>query len=172
MHPPRTLRPSRCAQSFLEAPDGAVDYLNIVENGVDFVPNMARIQTASSHGGRLNTEIIVIANWRILPLFLVGMDPGHALHLCDGSYVDSSGKEDNDCLLYGANDHRGVSSSIVTWVADRESLKLKHGLVILRLESWHMHLGEQRKGGHVKQCLRVQARRLESPCEPQTSLPS
>jgi hypothetical protein len=45
----------------------------------DFVPNMARIQTASSHGGQMNNERIVIANWRILPLFLIGMDPEHAL---------------------------------------------------------------------------------------------
>jgi hypothetical protein len=87
MHPPRTLRPSRCAQSFLEAPDGAVDYLNIVENGVDFVPNMARIQTASSHGGRLNTENNSdrkLANPAIVP----GWDGPwtRARHLCDGSY--------------------------------------------------------------------------------------
>jgi hypothetical protein len=41
---------------FLEEPYGAVDYLNIVENGVDFVPNMARIQTASSRGRRMTSE--------------------------------------------------------------------------------------------------------------------
>jgi hypothetical protein len=54
---------------FSRQPDGAVDYLNIVEMA-DFVPNMARIQTASSHGGQMNNERTVIANWRILPLFL------------------------------------------------------------------------------------------------------
>jgi hypothetical protein len=33
-----------------------VDYLNIVENGVDFVPNMARMQKASSQGERVTSE--------------------------------------------------------------------------------------------------------------------
>jgi hypothetical protein len=28
----------------------------LLSNGVDFVPNMARIQTASSHGGQMNND--------------------------------------------------------------------------------------------------------------------
>jgi hypothetical protein len=40
---------------FLDEPYGAVDYLNIVENGVNFVPNKARIQTASE-GRRMTTR--------------------------------------------------------------------------------------------------------------------
>jgi hypothetical protein len=58
---------------------------------------------------------IVIANWRILPLFLVGMDPGtrSAPHLCDGSYDSFCGERRIVCFM-GQMTTVEVSSSIVT----------------------------------------------------------
>jgi hypothetical protein len=127
---------------FLEEPYGAVDYLNIVENGVDFVPNMARIQKASQGRRRMNNERNSdrkLANPAIVPGLGWTLNTHSAPHLCDGSYDSFCGKEeDNNCLLYGHNDHRGgiFFDSYSGWlIVNLEDLK--HGLVILRVETWH-----------------------------------
>jgi hypothetical protein len=127
---------------FLEAPNGAVDYLNIVENGEDFVPNMARIQTAASQGRRMTSETNSdrkLANPAIVPGLGWFLDTHSAPHLCDGSYDSFCGKEErNDCLLYGANDNRGgiFFDSYSGWLIVNLA-KLKHGLLVLRMETYH-----------------------------------
>jgi hypothetical protein len=128
---------------FLEEPCGEVDYLNIVENGVDFVPNMARIQTAASQGRRMmNNEQIgdrKLANPAIVPGLGWTLNTHSAPHLCDGSYDSFCGKEkENNCLLYGHNDNRGgiFFDSYSGWLIVNLA-NLKHGLLVLRLESWH-----------------------------------
>jgi hypothetical protein len=116
---------------------GAVDYLNIVENGVDFVPNMARIQTASSHGGRMNNENEqVIANWRILPLFLVGMDPGHARRPTSVMGATIFVAKITIVCFMGQMTTVGIFFGYSGWLI-LNLAKLKHGLLVLRLESWH-----------------------------------
>jgi hypothetical protein len=122
---------------FLDEPYGAVDYLNIVENGVDFVPNKARIQTASE-ARRMTSQKNsdrALANPAIVPGLGWSLNTHSAPQLCDGSYNSFCGKERMEgCLLYGGNDHRGgiffdsFSGWLIVNLAD-----FKHGLLILRL---------------------------------------
>jgi hypothetical protein len=80
-----------------------------------------------------------LANPAIVPGLGWFLDTHSAPHLCDGSYDSFCGKEkDSDCLLYGANDHRGgiFFDSYSGWLIVNLA-KLKHGLLVLRLESWH-----------------------------------
>jgi hypothetical protein len=97
---------------FLEEPYGDVDYLNIVENRVDFVPNIARIQTASQ-GRRMmvNNEqncYRTLSKGSIVPGLGWTLDTHAAPHLCDGSYDSFCNiKESESCLLSGHNYDRG-----------------------------------------------------------------
>jgi hypothetical protein len=106
------------------------------------VPNMARIQTATSQGRQMNNETNSdpkLANPAIVPGLGWYLDTHSAPHLCDGSYDSFCGKEESSsCLLYGANDHRGgiFFDSYSGWLIVNLA-KLKHGLVVLRMESWH-----------------------------------
>jgi hypothetical protein len=82
------------------------------------------------------------------------MDPDtrSAPHLCDGSYDSFCGGKEEDCLLYGANDHRGgIFDSYSGWLIVNLA-KLKHGLVAIRVFlAQDLLCARGRKGGHVKQ---------------------
>jgi hypothetical protein len=129
---------------FLEEAYGDVDYLNIVENGVDFVPSIARIQTAASQGRRrmVNNKQNgdrTLANPAIVPGLGWTLDTHAALHLCDGSYDSFCNKKEcKSCLFSGHNDDRGgiFFDSYSGWLLVNLA-NLKHGLLVLRLESWH-----------------------------------
>jgi hypothetical protein len=106
------------------------------------VPNMSRIQTAASQDRRMSNEQNSdrkLANPAIVPGLGWTLNTHSAPHLCDGSYDSFCGKENSsDCLLYGANDHRGgiFFDSYSGWLIVNLA-NLKHGIVVLRLESWH-----------------------------------
>jgi hypothetical protein len=95
----------------LHPPPGAIDVLNIVESGVDFVPNLV-----PDYVQYLNMPKFVKA-----PSVPVGK--GHYLDthagFCDGS-VDSWCRRDpgSDCLMYGHNDGRNglVMNSAAGWM--------------------------------------------------------
>jgi hypothetical protein len=133
---------------FLEAPDGAVDYLNIVENGVDFVPNMARIQTASSQGRRMTYEQDSdrkLANPAIVPGLGWSLNTHSAPHLCGGSFC---GKERKKYFLSRQNDDRGgiFVDSYSGWLIVNLA-NMKHRLVIVRVETWHGSSSNKRMEG-------------------------
>jgi len=122
----------------LNVPDGAVDYLSIVENGNDFLPLRARASNGveerslvSHQRDLLKSDFELGKGW--------GLVTKSSPDNCDGSYDSFCGREkDSDCLLYAHNDRRGglVFDSLSGWlVLNLESLT--HGLIILKIEDWH-----------------------------------
>lgn len=129
----------------LDAPDGTVDLISIVENGIDFLPNRARIESISkerrmaehvhpkmdSHRELSNPDIIPGQGW--------GLSSFSAPDNCDGSYDSFCGRdESNTCLLYGHNDNRGgllfdgYSGWLILNLDD-----FKHGIVVVKIEDYH-----------------------------------
>jgi hypothetical protein len=127
----------------LDAPDGEVDVLSIIENGVDYVPNRARIKALAGEIDPLRHRRLPEA--QRMPI-TSGLEPGQGWSLdtksapenCDGSYDSYCGRSaDSKCLLYAHNDFRGglrfdgLSGWLIVNLA-----KVKHGLVFVRMEHW------------------------------------
>ena len=104
--PPDVYNPS------LHKPKGEVDVLAIVENGVSFAKNLARIRdsardmqgrnfdTASvGKGSKHNQDIVGGKGWSFAGGMAIAVDN------CDGEH-DSWCKRKGDCLMYGHNDER------------------------------------------------------------------
>lgn len=130
------------------APDGEVDYLSIVENGVDYVPNKARaralageIDPARRQRRRQQQEKTIQRKpitSKLEPGQGWSLDAKSAPDNCDGSYDSFCGRAANyNCLLHAHNDHRGglrfdgLSGWLIVNLA-----KVKHGLVFARMEHW------------------------------------
>lgn len=133
--------PPDVRETHLEVPDGAVDYLNIVENGVEYVPNKGRIITAKSRRLKeLPATSRVLANPVIKPGKGFALGTHSAPHLCDGSYYSFCGREaSNNCLLSGHNDNRGgiFFDAYSGWLILNVPA-MKAGLLMLRMETWHV----------------------------------
>jgi hypothetical protein len=90
-----------------------------------------------------------LANPAIAPGLGWSLNTHSAPQLCDGSYNSFCGKDEKEkCLLYGANDHRGgfffdsFSGWLIVNLAD-----FKHGLLVLRVETWHKAYETKRTEG-------------------------
>ena len=124
-----------------DAPDGEIDILGIIENGVDFIPNRAR---AKALAGAID-PLRQLHEMKRKPI-LSGLEPGQGWYLntksapdnCDGSYDSFCGRSaDSNCLLHAHNDYRGGLrfDSLSGWMIVNLA-KVKHGLVFVRLEHW------------------------------------
>jgi hypothetical protein len=136
----------------LDAPDGTVDLVGIVENGIDFLPNRARIESISKerrmaeHVHRKMDSQRELSNPDIIPGQGWGLNSFSAPGNCDGSYDSFCGRdESNTCLLYGHNDNRGgllfdgYSGWLILNLDD-----FKHGIVVVKIEDWHL-TGENKR---------------------------
>ena len=123
--------------------EGEVDLVNILENGVDFVPLLGRkrrIQERQLHeqrtkqwqsqGSSFNPDIQPGLGWRL--------DTRSAPDNCDGSYDSFCGRSNSEvCLLSGHNDYRGglhfdgVSGWLILTLP-----QLRHGLITVKIEDW------------------------------------
>ena len=93
--PPDVRNPS------LDVPDGALDYLAVVENGVDFVPLRARRRRLATNNSRRledRPSMRKLANPAIIPGQGWTMSGKAAPDNCDGTYDSFCGR-DNQCLL-------------------------------------------------------------------------
>ena len=125
-----------------DAPDGEIDILSIVENGVDFIPNRARGKALRGEIEPLRRQLHEVKRRRILS----DLEPGQGWYLdaksapdsCDGSYDSFCGRSaDSNCLLHAHNDYRGGLrfDSLSGWMIVHLS-RVKHGLIFVRLEHW------------------------------------
>jgi hypothetical protein len=130
--------PSDVYNPKLHPPPGEIDVLAIIENGVDFAPNLARIRDSRQKmsfqqppsGNSINPAIVPGKGWS---LHSVGSDN------CDGMYDSHCSRGDgNDCLLYAHNDgrHAIIFDSLSGWMVFNIP-KIEHGVIILGIYDWY-----------------------------------
>ena len=116
-----------------DIPNGQVDVLAILNNGRTF-PNHQRRDLAVERAPMERR----VASDEILPgkgYMLANHPPGY----CDGSYNAICGrKAGNPCLLYGHHDGRSgfLFHELSGWIV-MEIPKVKEGIIIIKLETWH-----------------------------------
>ena len=124
----------------LHAPEGTLDVLAIVENGVDFVPTLGGTRRRQSlppsnskpneTGSSENPEITPGKGW-----YLNG-PPG--TDMCDGERDSGCKRQVGEtCLLYAHNDLRGglVFDSLSGW-ALFELPNVREGLIVIKYHDW------------------------------------
>lgn len=139
--PPNLYDPPDTRMPNLEVPKGAVDYVNIVENGVDFVSSPARKRAVADrlvHRKLSNQPYIRVSNltygigWSLLTK--------SAADNCDGTYDSFCGRSKGDnCLLYGHNDDRGgiFMDSLSGWIVMNLE-NVEQGVIAVKFETWHL----------------------------------
>jgi hypothetical protein len=129
----------------LDVPRNAIDYINIVENGIDYQSTMRRRDEVLAmeqklHDGNKESRNNSIPNHNLFP-------PGQGWSLdsvasadnCDGSYYGFCGRgTDNHCLLYGHHDYRGglLFDGYSGWLSMTLS-NMTHGIIMIKIEDWH-----------------------------------
>jgi len=124
----------------LGVPDGEVDYLAIVENGIDYLPFDAPAPPLRDI--EVSNRLIKLAvdgeGEEIVPGLGWGVTTKSSPDLCNGTYDSFCGRsKDQECLLYAHNDFRGgiTFDSFSGWGIF--TLKnLKEGLIYLKMDSW------------------------------------
>jgi len=125
-----------------DAPDGEIDILSIIENGVQFVPNKARVKALAGDLDPLRHRQLAAGRKPITS----NLEPGQGWDLmtksaadnCDGSWDAFCGRSaDSRCLLYAHNDNRGglKFDSLSGWLIVNLE-KVKHGIAFVRMENW------------------------------------
>ena len=133
-NPPDVFNPT------IEPPDGAFDYLAVVENGIDY-NEVVSYDNAPVTTGSQKT------NNKLIPIGVDGVEPGRGWGAntntnpdgCDGSYDGFCGRgKSNDCLLSAHNDHRGglIFDSYSGWGIFTVP-NVKKGLIFTRIEWWY-----------------------------------
>jgi len=124
----------------LGVPDGEVDYLAIIENGVDYVMFNAPqpLPRPTKTGNRLIELTVDDKGENIVPGLGWGINTKSSPNLCNGTYDSFCGRsKDHKCLLYGHNDNRGglTFDSLSGW--GLFTLRgLKEGKVYVKMDSW------------------------------------
>ena len=132
-NPPDVFNPT------LEPPDGAFDYLAVVENGIDY-GEFVTYDNAPVTAGSQKT------NNKLMPIGVEGVEPGRGWghngnvnpDECDGSYDGFCGRgSKNACLLSAHNDNRGglMFDSFSGWGIFTVP-NVKKGLILTRIEFW------------------------------------
>lgn len=141
---PNLYDPPEPHNSAFDAPDSELDILSILENGNDYLPNRARQEALA--GQRSPARQLLGETVATRKPITSGLEPGQGWYLmtksapdnCDGSWDSFCGRSaDNDCLLSGHNDLRGGLGfdSLSGWMIVNLE-KVKHGIVIVRIEDW------------------------------------
>jgi hypothetical protein len=124
----------------LDVPRGQLDYLAIVENGLDYwefeapAPPLPVTRT----GNQLIKVTVDDEGEEIVPGLGWGVSTLSSPERCNGTYDSFCGRSaDNPCLLYGHNDFRGglTFDSLSGW-AVFTLRNLKHGMIFVKMDSW------------------------------------
>ena len=118
-----------------DIPNDQVDVLAILNNGRKFYeynqsPRRLHVEDTPTERRLASDEILPGKGFE-----LNGHPPGH----CDGSYNAICGRAvDSDCLLYGHHDGRSglMFNEYSGWIV-MELPKVKHGIILIKLETWH-----------------------------------
>ena len=125
---------------YLQVPDGVFDYLDVVENGVDFVPTrgqmeyateQSKVRALSAEQKYANSKIVQGKGW------MLNQRTG-APDNCDGTYDSFCAREENSaCLFYGHADDRGglMFDGLSGWGVFNLK-ELMHGIIIVNMEPW------------------------------------
>lgn len=143
--PPEVFIPS------LHVPEGAFEYLAVVENGVEFTANsISRIHLADEMRQWMNNETLVTSNQEteFVPGKGILTDFCAAPNLLDGSYDSFSRRKDSNCLFYNANDNRGglKFDGLSGWIILNLE-EMKNGIASLKIETWHAKNGNVATNG-------------------------
>jgi hypothetical protein len=122
----------------MATPDGEFDYLTVVENGIDYREFLA-FDNSPLPAGMVNAgKVIKVDNDKYKPGLGWGADSNTNPDNCDGSYDTfcTRGKDQN-CLLYGHNDHRGglMFDTYSGWGFFTVP-NVKLGKIVVRIEWW------------------------------------
>jgi hypothetical protein len=126
---------------YLGVPKGEVDYLAIVENGNEYLPFSSPGPPLGDIGPNKNNLLALDEDdngEEIVPGLGWGVNAKVSADLCNGTYDSFCGRsEDNLCLLYGHNDHRGgmTFDSLSGW-GIFTLRNLKHGMIFFKMDSW------------------------------------
>lgn len=134
--PPNLYDPPDVFLDYMEPPQGATDYLNIIENGLEFVPTRGKRRKVVDYELRPpelpdHSHFEPGKGWFMQAI-------GAADH-CDGTYDSFCGRQaSNDCLLYQHNDARSgiMMDSLSGWVVMKLSA-VEHGAIVVKMETWH-----------------------------------
>lgn len=129
----------------IDPPLGEIDVLAIVENGVDFAPNQARIRdSAENMQGRDFSKLPPGRGSKFSPTIITG-GKGWELRSaaasvgtdnCDGQY-DSFCHRTGRCLMYGHNDERVglIFDGYSGWMIFNLP-KVEHGVIMIKVHTW------------------------------------
>ena len=125
--PPEQLNPS------LFHPE--IDIVHILQNGIAFQPNKARIE-AIKEAANFQHEKVPITS-QLEPGQGWGLNEKSNPDVCDGTWDSFCGRGAVDCMLYGHNDNRGgiTFDSLSGWMILNLE-KVKHGIIMVRMEYW------------------------------------
>lgn len=127
----------------LDPPEGEIDVVRIIENGIEFSPNKARRAMVEGALAAHKTRRLAISKSDLPPGQGWDLDSKSAPDNCDGTYDSFCGKDKGaDCLLIGHNDNRGnlLFDSYSGWL--KLSLEnVTHGLIFVGIYDW---MGPQR----------------------------
>jgi hypothetical protein len=141
--------------AIFDAPDGQLDLLSILENGMDFVPNRARGEVLTGYRRQSRNRVLPETNTATVDSALgfadrkpitSGLEPGQgwSLHTksaadnCDGTWDSFCGRSaDNNCLFNGHNDLRGGLGfdSLSGWMI-LNLYNVTHGVILIHVEDW------------------------------------
>lgn len=135
-----------------DPPDGHIDYLAIVENGIDFLPLLQRrkyllrqiqpppLPRTSANEAKMVSGLPPGKGW--------SLDAAAAADLCDGTYDSFCSRANNsDCLLYAHNDYRGslIGDGLSGWLL--MTLKnVRQGTIIVRVAGGGAYGNAKTKG--------------------------
>ena len=132
----------------LRVPDGEVDVLHIIENGILFAPTRGRMKAVNQYlsprprNPNLDKPIIK-------PGQGMGLHAQSASDNCDGTFDTFCGRSaSNNCLLMQHNDCRGALTmdSFTGWVVMNLE-NVEHGAIVLKIETWHLTGENHRTNG-------------------------
>ncbi|KAL7579689.1 hypothetical protein ACA910_021835 [Epithemia clementina (nom. ined.)] len=166
----------------LDPPDGEVDVLAIVENGVEFTKNLARVMDSAQDMQGRDFSGLHGTGSKHKPGIITGgqgwqfeeTEASAGTDNCDGEH-DSWCRRNGPCLRYGHNDRRvglffdGFSGWLIFNLP-----KVEHGLIMIKIHSWAFYPPSKTQGwcseNNAEPC---QSRALSSAAvaeEPDTTL--
>lgn len=118
-----------------DIPEGAVDVLAIIENGLPYKPNKARRTFVNSLPETEITSLVTNKKYKMTPGRGWFLDPIGNSDNCDGSFNSFCARQNSTkCLLSGHNDHRGYYhfDSYSGWLVV-ELKDMQHGLIFAEI---------------------------------------
>ena len=112
-----------------------IDIVHILQNGIDFQPNKARIE-AIEEAASFQPQRVPITS-QLEPGQGWGLNAKTNPDVCDGTWDSFCNRAADNCMLSGHNDHRGgiTFDSLSGWMILNLE-KVQHGIIMVRMEYW------------------------------------